>query len=291
MDKNISRIIGIDVGGTKILLQTFDSKLDLLEEVKVFTETKKGQTGFINQLYSLIDKVFHKDIDGIGIAFPGIVDIYKGTLVKAPHLPTKRDLNIRKLIEKRYKVPTAIDNDVNAFLIAEKERPQLKKYKNIIAVMVGTGLGGAIISGGKMTYGKNGYAGEFGHIVINSEGRLKTLEQNTSGSFVSEIAKKIGTKEKMTAKDLDKNTAETAKVKKHMLESLGIGLANLNLIFNPEVIVLGGSIYSLFLSGKKKELSKIISEHSLDKKTPILLDASKTTSVARGVAIRILEVL
>jgi len=291
MDKNSSRIIGIDVGGTKILLQTFDSKLNLLEEVKVFTETKKGQAGFINQLYSLIDKVFHKGIDGIGIAFPGIVDIYKGALVKAPHLPTKRDLNIRKLIEKRYKVPTVIDNDVNAFLIAEKERPQLKKYKNIIAVMVGTGLGGAIISGGKMTYGKNGYAGEFGHIVINSEGRLKTLEQNTSGSFVSEIAKTIGIKEKVMTKDLDKNTPETAKIKKHILENLGIGLANLNLIFNPDVIVLGGSIYSLFLSDRKKELSKIISEHSLDKKTPVLLDASKTTSVAKGIAIRILEVL
>jgi len=290
MTNNNSSVIGIDIGGTKILLQTFDAKLNLIEEIRVRTETAKGQKGFLDQLYKLIGGHFHKGIKGIGIAFPGIVDIYKGTLVKAPHLPTKCDLPIRKLIEKRYKVPVVIDNDVNAFLIAEKERPQLKKHQNLIAIMIGTGLGGAIIANGKMIYGKNGYAGEFGHIVI-AEGQLKTLEQNTSGAFTSKIAKILGIKKSVTVSVLDKNTPETTKIKKHMLESLGIGLANLNLIFNPEVIVLGGSIYSLFLSDKKKELSKIISAHSLDKNSPVLLDASKTTSVAKGVAIRILEIL
>lgn len=285
----MKKIIGIDVGGTKILLQTFDEKLNLIDQIKIRTETKKGQKGFINQLYGLIDDYFDKNVVGIGIAVPGIVDINKGLLVKAPHLPTNKNFPLIKLIKSRYKVPVVIDNDVTAFLIAEKETVKLKKYKNVIAVMLGTGLGGAIISNGEIVYGKNGYAGEIGHIVINSDGQLKSLEQNTSGSFVPKIAKQLGIKKKIEARDLDKQIPETKKIKDHILKSFGLGLANLNLIFNPDVFVLGGSIYQLFLSNKKNNLRTIIKKHSLDGSSPLLIDAGKNISVPKGMALKILN--
>lgn len=289
MTKKQSKIIGIDVGGTKILLQTFDEKLNLIKEIKVRTETQKGQKGFMNQLYKLIDDYFDKSVIGIGIAVPGIVDIYKGTLVKAPHLPTVKNFPLQKLIQNRYKVPVMMDNDVTAFLVAEKETPKLKKYKNIIALMVGTGLGGAIMTNGQIFYGKNGYAGEVGHIVINADGQLKTLEQNTSGHYIPKIAKMLGIKKKFTALELDYNTPESRKVKNYLVEQLGTGLANLNLIFNPDAFVLGGSIYKYHLSDKKKVLEIIIKKNSLDGSSPIMLDASQKTSVAKGMAMEILN--
>ncbi len=285
MDKQSSKFIGIDVGGTKILLQTFDEKLNLTGEIKAWTETKKGATGFMDQLCHLIDRVFHKGIKGIGVALPGIVNIHNGTLAKAPHLPTPANFPIKSLLEKKYKTRIAVDNDINAFLIAEKETPRLKKYDNLIAIMVGTGLGSAIIADGKMVYGKNGYAGEAGHIVINSGGQLKTLEQNTSGSFVPKIAKQLGIKKKIEAKDLEKKIPETERIKDHMLKSLGIGLANLNLIFNPDVFILGGSIYRLFLSDKKKELMKMIADISLDGASPLIMDADESISPAKGMVL------
>jgi len=289
MASNHSRIIGIDVGGTKTLLQVFDQKLNLIEETKVRTEVKKGRRGFVNQLYELIDWFFGKDIKGIGIAVPGIVDMNKGTLVEAPHLPTGKNLSLRKLIKDRYKVPVIIDNDINGFLTAEKETAKLKKYKNIIALMLGTGLGGAIMANGQMVYGKNGYAGEVGHIITNSGGQLKTLEQNTSGHYVPKIAKMLGIKKKFTAPDLDDNTPEAKKIKQYLIDQFGTGLANLNLIFNPDVFVLGGSIYRIHLSDKKKLLEKIIVRHSLDKSSPKLIDASRKTSVAKGMAMEIMK--
>ena len=268
-----AEIMGIDVGGSKILLQTFDKKMQLVDETKVETQIKKGQKGFLDQLNELIHEHLHRGIKTIGIALPGIVNLEKGTLVKAPHLPTKNNLPLKKMVEDCFKKRVYIDNDINAFLWAEKERTKLKKYQNIVAVMVGTGVGGAILNEGRLIYGAQGYAGEVGHMIVRQTDRLKTLEQNTGGSYVGKIAKELKVKD-----------ASSPKVKKHVLDHLGIGLANLNLIFNPEVIVLGGSVYRHLLAGDKKKLEKVIASKSLDKKGPKIMDAGKDTSVAQGIA-------
>lgn len=280
MFKRKAEIIGIDVGGTKILLQTFDRKMRVVNEEKILTQTKKSEKGFTDQLLDLVERHFSKGIKAIGIAVPGIVQREKGLLVKAPHLPTKKDYPLKQILEEFFKRPVYVDNDINAFLWAEKERPTLKQFKNIVAVMVGTGLGGAILNDGKLVYGASGYAGEVGHMIIRQDGELKSFEQNTSGCHFARIAKEVEAKE-ASAKD--------PKVKKHILKHLGVGLSNLNLIFNPEVIVLGGSVYRHYLSKDQKKLEREIARHSLDKKAPKILLTSSKTSVALGAALMTME--
>ena len=283
MVKKDALYIGIDIGGTKIQLELFDKQMKCLKKIKIATITKMGQKGLLEELYALIDPVFTKAVKGIGVAVPGIVDVRKGNLIKAPHLPNGKSLPLKKLLETRYKVPVAVDNDVNAFLRSEVHSGKTGKYSNIIAVMVGTGVGGAIIVNGKMVYGKNGFAGEVGHMVTRHDHKtLRTLEQNTGGSFIPQIAESLGIKKQMTTYELEQKTAESAKVMVHLTEQLGTGLSNLNLIFNPGVFILGGSIYNLFLSSKKKEMEKIIRERSLDGSSPRLMDANKKTSVSAG---------
>jgi glucokinase len=291
MTKSASVIIGVDVGGTKILLENFDADLKQISSVKVRTETKKGEKGFLNQLYALIDEFFHPGIRGIGVALPGIVDHKKGILGRAPHLPHRDNLPLRKLLEKRYQVKVRLDNDINAFLWAEKDRSNLKKYQNIVAVMVGTGTGGAILNDGRLVYGKNGYAGEVGHMIVNQSAPLKSFEQNTSGLHIPKIAKMLGIKQKMTSYDLADNTAASKKVRTYILRQLGIGLANLNLIFNPDAIVIGGSVYGRYLCHDKKKLEAAIAKHALDKKGPKIIDAADKTSVAEGIAKLVAESL
>ena len=131
MGQNIKiKYIGIDVGGSKILLQAFNDKLKVLDEKIIKTDIRHGKTGFLKQLYSLIDEFFSKSVKGIGIAVPGIVDQKKGILVHAPHLPTGKDLKLKSLLKKRYKVSTHLDNDINGFLAEESQKPTLKKSKN-----------------------------------------------------------------------------------------------------------------------------------------------------------------
>ncbi|MBU0577139.1 ROK family protein [Patescibacteria group bacterium] len=286
MPKQI-KYIGVDVGGTKILLQTFDDKLNQIEETKIKTNTK-SHAHFMKSIYDLIDFFFKKSVKGIGIAVPGIVDINKGVLVHAPHLPSKRNTPIGQLLKKRYGVKVHVDNDINAFLAAEHARPHLKKFKNIVAVMVGTGVGGAVFVNDNLMYGKNGFAGEVGHMIIDKCSPLKTFEENTSGHYVPKIAKLINPnlKSKITAPMLEEmlkaKSMSAKKIQNHLVNSLATGLSNLNLVFNPEVIVLGGSIYHKYLSSKKKEIERIIKKNSLDKTSPKLIDAKSTTSVCKG---------
>lgn len=255
-----AKFIGIDVGGSKILLETFDAKLNVIHKKKVETDVRHGRTGFLKELCALIDKFIVKGIKGIGIAVPGIVNQQTGSLVFAPNIPAGKNLNLKNLLTKRYKVPVHVENDINAFLMAEYQTVRLKKYDNVLAVMLGTGVGGAAIVDGKILRGKNGYAGEFGHMVISKSERLKTFEQNTGG------------------RHLKKNP----ELVKNLVQNVGLGLANLNLAFNPEVIVLGGSVYFGYLSSKKKALERIIAKHSLAKESPRLVDAGSKTSVAKG---------
>jgi len=280
--------IGVDVGGTKILAQGFDGKLNVVAEKKVKTDTRHGKAGFLKQLFGLVDGFFGKGVQGIAVAVPGIVDYRKGILVKAPHLPTGKNLKLKSLLEKRFKAPADVDHDINAFLAAESKTSRLKKYKNLLAIMIGTGLGGAALVDGKLFYGKNGFAGEFGHMVIDERGALKTLEQNTSGHHLPLIAKSLGLpqpalwKGDLFAKRLAKKDPNALLLKKSLTTNLGIGLANLNLIFNPEAIVLGGSVYHKFLSDQKPALKKAIARHSLSGTSPELIDALEQTSVAKG---------
>ena len=211
MQKNKAVIIGIDVGGTKILLQTFDKKMKVLDELKLLTEVKKGEKGFTNQLINLIEPYFSPDIQAIGIAVPGIVHMKKGLLVKAPHLPTGKNYPLKKILKTRFKVPVHVDNDINAFLWAEKNRTNLKKHKNIVAIMIGTGLGGAILSEGKLIYGGKGYAGETGHMIIRQNHPLMTLEQNTGGFYIPKIVAMLKAKGK---------NARDPRVKKYILEQM-----------------------------------------------------------------------
>ena len=261
------KYIGIDIGGTKIQIQSFDGKLNIISEKKVPTDTMHSEKGFLKELFGLIDEFFCISVKGIAIAVPGIVEKKTGVLVQAPHLPTRKNLKLKEIIYRRYKVKVCVINDINAFLEDEYSMPRLKKYKNIIAVMVGTGLGGAAIVDGKMLSGAKGFACEFGHIVIDKSGKLKTLEENTSGHYM----------------------AKYPELRKNGLRNLGIGLAGLNLIFNPEAIVLGGSVYIKHMASKKKELIKIIKQHSLDKSSPVLFDADSKSSVCRG-AVKMLGV-
>lgn len=295
MKSKTIKYIGVDVGGTKILVQGFDARLNVVAEKKVKTDVRHGKAGFMRQLTSLIDGFFKKGVKGIGVAVPGIVDFRKGILVKAPHLPTGKDLKLKSLLEKRYRVPVHVDHDINAFLTAEARTHALRNYKNLLAVMVGTGLGGGAVVDGKLFYGENGFAGEFGHIVIDEKGTLKTLEQKTSGHFLPAIAKELGLpkpsqwKGDLLAKRLVKKDKHALRLRKSLIENLGIGLANLNLIFNPEALVLGGSVYHRFLADQKKPLQRIIASHSLSGKAPKLINAHVMDSVPRGAILLLLQ--
>ena len=259
--------IGLDIGGTKILGALFDENGVSKKKEKRKTKASEGLEVVQKEIFKTIDNLLAgikiKEIEAIGIGIPGLVD-REGTITFSPNLPF-RNYELAKILEKRYKVPVFIGNDVNVATVGEWMFGSGKGKKNVLGVFVGTGIGGGIIIENELYIGKNGAAGEIGHINLDpngpfcgcgSRGCLESLASKTA------IQKEIETRiyrgeESLILKSLKENgilksgPLRDAYLKKDVVvveavskaaENLGRGLASLANIFNPEVIVLGGGV-------------------------------------------------
>jgi glucokinase len=249
--------LGIDVGGSKIrgvLLNKSRNQRPFAFQVK----TPKNRKLFLEILEKEVRKTLQKrKIIGIGIGLPGIVDVRRGLFVKAPNLPFLNGWQAKKFF-KKFRVKTKFDNDSRCFLRAEAFLGAGKKYKNIIALTVGTGIGGGIMINRKIYYGEKFGAGEFGHMIINNKGTLE----------------KLGGKEAFLKK-------------KDYHQVIGVGIADLVNAFDPEIVILGGSPV-MNGSIKIKKLKKIAQKSimsPLAKKTPIIKGKLGEYSQAIGAAL------
>lgn len=233
--------IGIDIGGTKIKGVLLDDKNQQIAGFNI--ETPKNKELFLKVLKEEIKNlVQYEKVAGIGVCLPGVVDIKKGILVKAPNisfLDGWQAVRFFSVFNKNIK----IDNDSKCFLIAESKMGIAKKYKDIVAMTVGTGIGGAIMIKGEIYRGDSYGAGEVGHMVVDGG---KTLEQ-------------------LGAKKAFLRLGDRSKI-------VGIGVANLINLLNPEAVVLGGGGISkggVRIEVVKQSVKRYVMS-PLAKNTPIL---------------------
>ena len=186
-----------------------------------FQRQKIGKE-FLDKLQIIIEQLIkkaggQKNLKGIGCGIAGALDLEKGIILNAVNLRFLNKLNIKNWLAKKFNCDVKIDNDARCFLRGEYLFGAGRGYKNIIGITLGTGIGGAIIIGGKMVYGANGSAGELGHMVID---RGKDLE-----SLTVKQARKLKFS-KIAVKEFEKN--------------LRIGFSNIVNILDPEIIIIGG---------------------------------------------------
>lgn len=245
--------IGIDIGATKIafgLVKIPDSRFQILDSVKVKTpkEKKKALRVIIENIKSLMTQ----KVKGIGIGMPGSLDRQGGIIRFAPNLSDWKNLDLKKPLEKEFKVPVVFDNDANCFALAEAKFGVAKGLNYVVGLTIGSGLGGGIIVDGSIYHGKN-FAGEIGHMTIISDGpkcgcgNRGCLEVYVSGPAIVRRYKKL-TGVKKSPVEIEQESYEKSKINyalKTIEETgryLGIGLANICNILNPEMIVLGGGV-------------------------------------------------
>lgn len=267
-------IIGIDLGGTNIEAGIVsDGKL--LSSVKISTEAEKGKAKVLENIFSAVESVKKEaDISGIGVGIPGLVK--NGKIYDIPNISCLKNTNIKKELEKRFKVKTDVLNDAKCFILGEHKFDAAKGKKNVIGLTLGTGVGGGIIINDELYLG-TGSAGELGHMIIVERGDLCSCGKK--GCLEAYIGKDaiMNRYEKLTGnkKDVDEISKEHSKAAKRTLAEtgryLGIGLANIVNIFAPEMIVLGGGI-----SNSKQIISSAIKEM---RKTAFRLPASKVKIV------------
>lgn len=266
-------ILGIDLGGTKIRSISFDREMNLIGEDYRETEAEHGPEAVMARMAdSARDAAKGHPILAAGISTPGPSMPSKGIVTAPPNLPGWKDVPLADRMSSLLGVPAWIENDANAAAIAEHQQGAGKGLQHMILVTLGTGVGGGLILDGKLFYGASGGAGEVGHMLIVPDGprcgcgRLGCLEAVASGVALGREATELVQRSpdgilrkllreanggdgwsmaadaKLLHEAADAGDQEADAVIRRAGRYLGAGLTNLVNIFNPEMIVLGGSL-------------------------------------------------
>lgn len=258
--------IGIDIGGTKIHLAAVNKNGDILQELKIPTHVNSGAQAINKDIIQAIQKlIFNMKYApiGIGIGVAGQIEAKTGLVRFAPNL-FWNDIPLKEIIEDTLRVPVKITNDVRAGAIAEWLFGSGKGCNDFICLFIGTGIGGGIVSGGKLITGANNSAGEIGHIAVDlngcpcSCGSNGCMETYASGWAIAENAKKeilrnstlkhsLGSVEAITAKKViaayraDDELA--LKIINQAKDALIAGCASIVNAFNPKKLIISGGVF------------------------------------------------
>lgn len=262
--------LGIDLGGTKLLGVAIDDAGGVVEEVRA--PTPRGGDRVVDALAAaareLAAAAGAEAGAPVGIGAPGLVDRL-GRLRVAPNLPGIRELALRERVGGRLGVPVRVENDATCAAWAEHVAGAASGSGSSLLVTLGTGIGGGMVVDGVLQLGSQGFAGEFGHMVLDPDGppcpcgRRGCWERLASGTALGRLGREAARAGGLTrVVDLaggDPEGIEGAHVTSAALEGdteagrlldgvarwLGIGLANLLNVLDPEVVVVGGGLVAV----------------------------------------------
>jgi glucokinase len=187
------------------------------------------------EVYRAIDGVFDDEVAGIGCGVPSVVDVDRGIVYNVENIPAWREVPLKDELETRYGVPVYVNNDANAFAVGELYFGHGRGYRNLVGVTLGTGLGAGIIIDGRLYNGSNCGAGEIGAIPY----RDHTIEHYCASSFFHEQAGMDG--EAVFRRALA-GDPQARQLFRRYGDSLGYALLVVLYAYDPEMVVLGGSI-------------------------------------------------
>jgi glucokinase len=259
--------IGVDIGGTKMSAVLFDlNKKETVADYKLATPTDNLEK-FLVMVYALIDPLVERakkengQVEKIGIGAPGIIaaptDKNKdGEMLYCNNLAILNNAPLGKILHEKYNLPVSIDNDANCFLRAELALGAVKNSASAAAVTLGTGIGGAISINREIYQGVHGSAGEPGFMVIDVvDGTPMNLEEIYHNLLQANPLSK--------AEEAFRGDELALKAYQEFGKFLGLALASIVNLIDPEIIVIGGGAMhsgELFLAEVKKSLkAKILS--------------------------------
>lgn len=259
----MKKYVSIDIGGTAIKYGLLSEKGEILRRSERKTESYKGGPSILKKAVE-ITRNFCKteEISGICISTAGMVDTKKGAIFHAaPLIPNYTGINFKKTLEEKFKVPCEVENDVNCAGLAEFVSGAAMGSKSSLMLTIGTGIGGSLILDGKVFHGFSGSACEVGYMhMLGSDfqtlGAASILTRKVAewknertetwnGYYIFEEAKKG---DELCIRAIDE-----------MCDVLGLGIANICYVINPEVVVLGGGIMA------QEEFLKKRIENAVDK--------------------------
>ena len=232
----MKNVIGVDLGGTNVRAGLVaGSKLVKMAELQLGPVKNRDQV--LGLVYNVIEQVIDKNTIAIGVGVPSVVDTIKGIVYDVVNISSWKRVPLKKLLEDRYCIPVKINNDANCFVMGEKFFGKGRRAKNLVGLIIGTGLGAGIIINGKLYEGSNCGAGEFGMIPFKDS----VLETYCSGQFFQKFYNIPGSN---LYKKTDKQAAKIfSEFGKYIAEAIKIILYS----YDPEIIIFGGSVSKSYL--------------------------------------------
>ncbi len=169
--------VGIDLGGTNIKIGCFDSDIKLICKTSVPTEAEMGPKAVVERIAETIGKLLReggfslKDVAAVGLGCPGPARYREGIIESATNLPKFKNMPIRQMLEDKLGKPVVFENDANAACWGEYVQGAGLGVEDMVFFTLGTGIGGGIISGGRLLAGCGDNAAELGHIIVYPDGR------------------------------------------------------------------------------------------------------------------------
>lgn len=263
-------LIGVDIGGTSVKIGIINNNGTIIEKWEIPTNVTNAGKEIVNDIWKSITgkldalAINSCSIIGIGVGAPGFIDTDTGFVYEAVNIGWK-NINLANQLKEKSSLPVFIENDANIAVLGENWIGAGNNARNLIAITLGTGVGGGIIAGGSILTGASGMAGEIGHIRVEdngylcncgNQGCLETVASATG--IVRQAMEKIEAyPDSMLARTYNKNGAITSKdifqlAKQADPESreiiskigdiLGKTIANMGVIINPAIVLIGGGV-------------------------------------------------
>jgi glucokinase-like ROK family protein len=265
-------LLGVDIGVAKAVSVIIDLHGNIIRKERIAVSQNLAREAITERIFTLIDDTMNgsgelrKKVMGIGISFPGSIDVERGICLRAPNLPAWHDLAIVDLFQRRFNLPCCVENDARAMALGEARFGNGRGRKNIFAILIGRGIGGGIIVNGELYRGSGSTAGEFGHITVNPTGPVCAcgnwgcLEVMASGTSIASSAARIvksgrptrigdlagGDPEQISTETVAQAWREGDHIAGMLMREaanyIGIGLSSVINLLSPELILIGGGV-------------------------------------------------
>jgi len=248
--------IGLDLGGTNLRAAVISREGKMLEKIAVNTNPMLGRESMLGEMVTAINSLRSRwsthNLAGIGLGVPGFIVLKEGVIRNSNNLACLEDFPFRDEMERRLGAKFILENDANAAALGEKWIGAGRDVDDLVLFTLGTGIGGGIISNGRVLHGFLGMAGEIGHLTVVPNGtpcgcgNQGCVEKHASATAITSMARILRLGENLSAQEVYelgvKGDERALRVFRAMGEALGIALATVVNTFNFPLYLLSGGV-------------------------------------------------
>lgn len=277
--------IGFDIGGSAVKAALVQNKKIITSSIVALPTSMEGLLGLLKDLKRELITGIESKLGGIGFAVAGTLDVARSKMLNSPNIKYLNSQPIKDLFEQIFDSwQIKIDNDAHCFLLAEVATGAARGLKNAVLLTLGTGIGGALLIDGKIILGSHGAAGEIGHMIMQIEKGLD-FEDLAANKFIQNSLGISVVQAYQRAQAGDKKSIE---IFGQLGQNLGMGLASIINILDPEAIILSGGVIigveDLILPAIQKGIEKYVTSPAA-RETKILFSELGQEGGALGAAL------